>query len=244
MSTLEALLIFGGGVFAGVINSMAGGGSLLTVPLLALGGVEGLFANGTNRVAVVIQNGSSAFGYSRKGVGGLKQALPVVAPALPGAIVGALVVSQIDDELFEQIFGFLMIPLLVMAVWRPKTSEAPEPWPVWLSSIVFFSVGFYAGAIQAGVGLILLLVLSRVGHDLVTANAIKTVVILAVSIVALVIFVSQGQVRWLAALVLSAGMGLGGYVGANIAVEGGEKVIKPVLVVSVLALAGRMIGLY
>lgn len=244
MSTLEALLIFGGGVFAGVINSMAGGGSLLTVPLLALGGVEGLFANGTNRVAVVIQNGTSAFGYSRRGFGGVKQALPVVAPAVPGAIVGALVVSQIPDELFEQIFGFLMIPLLVMAIWRPKTTEAPAPWPMWLSAIVFFSVGFYAGAIQAGVGLILLLVLSRVGHDLVTANAIKTLVILSVSLVALVIFVSQGQVRWLAALVLSAGTGLGGYVGANIAVEGGEKVIKPVLVIAVLALAGRMIGLY
>lgn len=244
MSALEALLIFGGGVFAGVINSMAGGGSLLTVPLLALGGVEGLFANGTNRVAVVIQNGSSAFGYSRKGVGGLKKSLPVIIPAVPGAIVGAALVSQIPDDVFERIFGLLMIPLLVMAVWRPKTSEAPAPWPLWLSSIVFFSVGFYAGAIQAGVGLILLLVLSRVGHDLVTANSIKTFVILAVSLVSLAIFVWQGQVRWVAALVLSAGTGLGGYVGANIAVEGGEKVIKPVLVIAVLVLAGRMVGLY
>ncbi len=244
MSAIEALLIFGGGIFAGIINSMAGGGSLLTVPLLSLGGVEGLLANGTNRVGVVIQNGSSAFGYTRKGAGGRAETIRVVIPAVPGAILGASVVSQIDDALFEQIFGVLMIPMLVLALWRPRADSAPKPWPLWLSSSVFFAVGFYAGAIQAGVGLILLLVLSRVGHDLVTANAIKTFVILAVSLVAMAIFVAQGQVRWLPALILSAGTGIGGYAGANIAVEGGEKVIKPVLVISVLVLAGRMIGFY
>lgn len=244
MSTWEAILIFGGGLLAGVINSMAGGGSLLTVPLLSLGGVEGLLANGTNRVAVLIQNGTSGYGYFRKGAGGLADTLPVLGPVLLGGLVGAAGVSQVDDELFERIFGVLMIPLLVLAIWKPQSrlgDEERSPWPSWLTFVVFFGVGLYAGAIQAGVGIILLLVLARVGHDLVTANAIKTLVIFAVSIVAVAVFVVQGQVRWLPALVLSAGTGLGGYVGSQIAVEGGERVIKPVLIVSVLALSARMV---
>ncbi len=241
MSTWEALLIFGGGVLAGIINSMAGGGSLLTVPLLSLAGVEGLLANGTNRVAVLIQNGTSGVGYARKGFGGVAETIPVVVPVMLGGLVGAASVSQIDDQLFERVFGILMIPLLGLALWKPKAEASTKPWPKWLTFAVFFGVGVYAGAIQAGVGIILLLVLSRVGHDLITANAIKTIVIFAVSIVAVIVFVSQGQVRWVPALVLSAGMGLGGYAGSQIAVEGGDKVIKPVLVVSVLALSARMI---
>ena len=244
MSVGAALLIFFGGMFAGIINAMAGGGSLLTVPLLSLAGVEGLAANGTNRIAVLVQTGSAARGYARKRVEGWSEAVRVFPPTLVGGLVGAAVVSQLDDELFERIFGFLMIPMLILAIWRPAAVTTDEPWPRWVMVVVFFGVGVYAGAIQAGVGLLLLLVLARMGHDLVTANLIKSYVVIGVSIIACTIFIIQGQVEWGSALVLSVGAGIGGYVGANIAVEGGDRVIKPVLAVSVVALAGRMIGLY
>lgn len=242
MSPIEAILIFFGGVFAGGINSMAGGGSLLTVPLLSLAGVDGLFANGTNRVAVLIQNGSSGYGYASKKVVPFRDALPIFVPAVVGGLIGALAVSGIDDDLFEKIFGIMMFPMLALSLWKPKTKAASKPWPLWLNLVVFFLVGIYAGAIQAGVGLILLLLLSRAGFDLVEGNAIKTYVILVVSAVAVVTFVAQGQVRWIPALVLSGGMALGGYAGSLIAVAGGEKVIRPVLVVSVVVLALKMIG--
>ena len=245
MSFWDAVLILLGGALAGFINSMAGGGSLLTVPLLSVAGVEGLLANGTNRIAVLLQNLSSGYGYFHREVGrSWGQVGPVLLPCLVGGLVGATVVSSIDDELFEQIFGVLMIPLLALSLWKPKAESSSEPWPLWLTAVVFFGVGIYAGAIQAGVGIILLLVLSRAGYDLVTANAIKTYVILGVTVVAAAVFVAKDQVRWLPALVLSVGMAAGGYIGSQVAVDGGERVIKPILVVSVLALAGRMIGLY
>ncbi len=244
MSVGAALLIFFGGMFAGTVNAMAGGGSLLTVPLLSLAGVEGLLANGTNRIAVLIQTGSSARSYVKRRVEGWQATRRVLPATLVGGLVGASVVSQINDELFERIFGFLMIPMLVLVLVKPKAKETDEPWPRWLSIAVFFGVGVYAGAIQAGVGLILLMVLARAGHDLVTANLIKSYVVIGVSLIACTIFIVQGQVEWAPALVLSAGSGIGGYVGAHIAVEGGERVIKPVLAASVVALSGRMIGLY
>lgn len=245
MTTFEALLLFGGGLLAGVINSMAGGGSLLTVPLLSLAGVEGLAANGTNRVAVLIQTLASGVGYHQGGQRPYRETARLLPPALVGGLVGALLVSQLNDELFEKIFGFLMIPLLILALWKPKAETSTEPWPRWVEIVVFLGLGFYAGAIQAGVGLLLLLMLARSGYDLVTGNAIKTLLVIAITaLVALPVFLLDGQIRWLPALVLSAGSATGGYVGARVAVGGGERVIKPVLVVAVLGLAGRMVGLY
>lgn len=244
MSVTEACLIFVGGLVAGVINAMAGGGSLLTVPLLGLGGVEGLLANGTNRVSVLMQTTGAGIGYWKRGLKIQKSMVPILVPALAGGLVGAIVVSGLDDEVFKRAFGLLMIPLVVLAVFKPKPTTSPEPWPTWLSALVFFGIGVYAGAIQAGVGLILLLVLSRAGYDLVNANVVKVYVVIGVSIIALTIFISKGQVRWLPAGVLSAGSFIGGYVGSQIAVDGGEKVIKPVLVLAVLGLSGRMLGFY
>ncbi len=244
MSIGSALLIFAGGCFAGFVNALAGGGSLLTVPLLSLAGVEGLLANGTNRVSVLLATLSTGLGFKRGGFVDWSQILPVAGPAVVGGTVGSIAVSQIDDQLFERMFGIIMIPLLVLSLRPPRKNGAKTRWPAWLTVIVFFMAGVYAGAIQAGVGLILLLILNRAGHDLVTGNAIKTFVVTGVSLIAVPVFVLQGQVRWLPAVVLSAGTMTGGYLGANSAVSGGERVVKPVLAVAVVILAGRMLGLY
>lgn len=249
VSGLEAILILVGGFFAGVINAMAGGGSLLTVPLLSIAGLEGRLANGTNRVAVLVQNASSAWGYARKGAGDRARTLPVLLPAAVGALLGSIVTSQIDDRLFERIFGILMIPLLLLSLRPPRARTGggdmrADQWPLWLTYLAFFALGVYGGAVQAGIGLLLLLVLSRAGFDLVTANAIKTLVILVITLIAVPVFILNGQVRWLQAAVLSVGTGVGGYVGANVAVQGGERLIRPVLVVVVLVLASRMMGLW
>ncbi len=244
MTAVEAAVLLAGGVLAGIINSMAGGGSLLSVPLLSLAGVGGTVANGTNRIAVLVQNITGAYGYARRDVGDRRRTVQVLIPAVAGGLVGSLVASQIPDDVFERIFGLLMLPLLYLSIRKPTIDTDREPWPLWVSSVVFLAVGFYAGAVQAGVGLIILLVLSRAGFDLVTANAMKTVVILCVTLLAVPVFILNDQVRWIPALVLSVGMGAGGYLGANIAVDGGERVIRPVLIVVVLVLASRMLGLW
>ncbi|NND73524.1 MAG: sulfite exporter TauE/SafE family protein [Ilumatobacter sp.] len=245
MSWLDVVLLLAGGLLAGGINSMAGGGSLLTVPLLSLAGVDGLSANGTNRVAVLIQTVMSGVGYHQGGVRPYRETARLAPPALVGGLIGALSVSQLNDDAFEKIFGLLMIPLLVLALWKPKLDRELKPWPRWVQLLVFFGVGFYAGAIQAGVGILLLLLLTRSGYDLVRGNGIKTaLVILITAFVALPVFLIDGQVEWYPALVLSAGSAAGGYGGARLAVHGGERLIKPVLVVAVLGLSGKMVGLY
>ena len=247
MSPAELALLAGAGLVAGVINSLAGGGSLLTVSLLVLLGLPGTLANGTNRVGILVQNAVAAWRFRAEGVSGLRDAVPLLVPVLCGSVLGALAIAQVADDTFERTFGLLMLVLLVPILRRPASkADAPprRPWPGWLRFTVFLGIGLYGGAFQAGVGIPLLFALSYTGRDLVHANAIKVVVILAVTAVAVPIFVVAHQVAWVPAGALAVGFFAGGELGARLAVRGGERVIRPVLVAAVIALAGRMLGLW
>jgi uncharacterized membrane protein YfcA len=240
----EAGLLVAGGLVAGVVNTLAGGGSLLTVPLLVLVGLPGLLANGTNRVGVLIQNATSTWRFRAEGVGGLRDALPVLVPVAAGSSLGAWGIARVDDATFERVFGALMVLLLVPTLCPPRAAASRRRWPPWVSFLVFFAIGLYGGAVQAGVGLVIVMALAHAGFDLVTANSIKVIVVLVLTAVAVPVFVAGGQVVWAPALLLGLGFAAGGILGVRLAVHGGERVIRPVLVVSVLALAGRMLRLY
>ena len=245
-SAAGALLLFAVGLAAGVVNTLAGGGSLLTVPALVLFGLPGGVANGTNRVGILLQSAVAAWRFRAEGVSGFREALHLLPALCLGSAVGALWVSGLRDETFNRLFGGIMLLLLVPTLRPPRRSDSsppPRPWPPALRFGAFFLIGVYGGAIQAGVGLVLVLALARSGLDLVRANAVKVVVILAFTGVAVPVFVARGQVAWGPAAVLAAGFVLGAALGARLAVRGGERVIRPLLAAAVVALAGRMLGL-
>ncbi|MXV86206.1 MAG: sulfite exporter TauE/SafE family protein [Acidimicrobiales bacterium] len=246
MDAAQIALVAGAGVVAGVVNAMAGGGSLLTVSLLTVvGDLGGLTANGTNRIGVVVQNVASVAGYRSEGVSGLRRSVPVLIPAVVGSVIGAYAVSSLlSDTAFERVFGILLVPLLILSLKPPKARSEHITWPMWLTVVVFFLIGAYGGAFQAGVGLVLVLALSHAGLDLVNANAVKVVVIAVLTVVAVPVFILNDQVHWGFALIVAAGFAVGGWLGARWAVRSGERLIRPVLAVAVLGLAGRMIGLY
>lgn len=245
MELIDAALVVGAGLVAGIVNAMAGGGSLLTVGLLnVFVGLPGLVANGTNRVGVLVQNASSVASYRKEGIRGFRRAVPVMVPVIAGSLLGSLLVSSVTDETFERIFGILMVPLLFLSLRSPKNVGSQINWHPVTTAVIFFGIGLYGGAFQAGVGLLIVVALSRSGLDLVNANAVKVVVILVLTTIAVPVFIVRGQVDWGFAVVLAFGFAAGGWIGARVAVRGGEKIIKPVLIGAVVALAGRMIGLY
>jgi hypothetical protein len=247
MDPIQIAMLAVGGFVAGIINTMAGGGSLITVPLLVALGLPGTIANGTNRIGVLVQSSVAAIRFRAEGVSGFRQSIPVLLPLVLGSGIGAILVSRLPDAAFERMFGIVML-LLLVPVLRSTTKKvdetAVEPWSGVTSAIVFFAIGLYGGAVQAGVGILLVLALARSGYDLVMANSIKVVVVAAFTLVAVVVFVAEGQVVWTAAAVLAVATSVGAIVGARLAVQGGERLIRPFLVVSVVALAGRMLGLY
>ena len=247
MTLFEAVLVVAAGFVSGVVNTLAGGGSLLTVPLLVLIGVPGTFANGTNRVAVLVQSIVGAWRFRAEGVSGFRHVLPVLVPLLVGSALGAYGVAHLDDASFERMFGVVMLLLLVPALFPPRVAAAGPGrgrMGSLVSAITFFTIGLYGGSFQAGVGLFLVLALARTGHDLVMANSVKMVAVAAFTAIATAIFVYEGQVYWAPAILLSVGTGLGAALGARIAVRGGERVIRRALVAAVIALAGKMLGLY
>ncbi len=248
MDELTTWIILGvGGLVAGVVNTLAGGGSLLTVPLLVFMGLPATTANGTNRIGVLFQNLVSTLRFRREGLDGIRGALPILIPVMIGAALGATVASRMSAEIFRQVFGVAMIALLypMLRQARPRSDAAAlEPRSRIWNTAIFFGIGLYGGAIQAGVGLFLIAALARSGLDLVRANVIKVVVIGSLTLVAVPVFIAHGQVDWPLALALLVGFGLGGEIGARAAVKGGERLIRPVLVVSVVLMAGRMLNLY
>ena len=245
MTLGEAAILIGGGVAAGVVNTLAGGGSLLTVPLLVLVGLPGTVANGTNRIGILVQNATAAWRFRTLGVSGFAGAAPIVLPICVGSLAGAAAVARIGDDTFETLFGLLMLVVLVPTLRPPRVrAEGAKPWPRWLTAAVFFAIGLYGGAFQAGVGLLLVAALAHAGLDLVRANSVKAVVNCALSAFAIPAFLLAGQIAWGPALVLAGGFWAGGEIGARVAVHGGERVIRPAMAVAVVALAGRMLGLY
>lgn len=248
MAWWQVALLLGGGFAAGAINSLAGGGSMLSVPLLVMAGVPGTMANGSNRLGILAASMSAVVEFRRRGVDGMRSAGTVLAAVVVGSVVGAYAITLVDDTLFERIFGFLMVPVLVLSLRRrpsaPTADDGPAPWPRWATWLVFVAIGAYGGAFQAGIGLVLMVALLRSGLDVVTANAVKVVVTLAVTVVALPVFIAQGQIAWVEGLVLAAGFAVGGRVGAALTVSRGDEIVRPVLIVAVLVSSTRLLGLW
>ncbi len=244
MEWWEAALLVLGGTAAGVINAVAGGGSTLTVPLLVLAGVPGNSANGSNRVGILTSNAAAATAFRKLGVRGLSKSAPVLGPIIAGSLIGAFLITRLTDDNFERVFGLLMLPIIFLSIRKPRLRLDVDPWPLPLTVSVFFAVGLYGGAVQAGVGLVMLAALTRAGYDLVTANNVKVVANLTLTVVVLPIFIAQGKIEWVPALILAAGLTAGGWIGAHAAVRGGERFIRAGMIVSALLLSGSLLGLY
>lgn len=240
----EALLLVGGGVLAGLINAVAGGGSILTVPLLVLAGVPGNNANASNRVGILTSSLAAAAAFRKLGIEGLSRSKNVLLPVVVGSLIGAYGITRLTDEAFERTFGLLMLPIIFLSIRKPKVKLDGEPWPLWVTTLVFFGVGIYGGAVQAGVGLIMLAALTRAGFGLVLANNVKVVVNVVVTATVLPIFIWQGKVEWLPAVILAIGLTVGSWIGAHAAVRGGERVIRIGMVIAALLLSGQLLGLY
>ncbi|MEE2702585.1 MAG: sulfite exporter TauE/SafE family protein [Myxococcota bacterium] len=233
----------GCGVVAGFVNTLAGGGSFLAVPLLTLLGLPVTVANATNRVAVLAQNLTAVAVFRREGVSGLDLGLRLLPATLLGSWLGSWVASWISPEIFEPLFGLVMLAALPLVLRKPALDRsAPRRLSLPLQVAIYFGLGVYGGAIQAGIGIPLLLALVGAGGlDLVRANSVKVVIIAALTAVALVQFVVAGLVVWSYGLVLAAGSAIGGYLAARWGSRIGPGLIRPVLLVAIVALAIRFL---
>ena len=241
-------LLVGAGFIAGFINTLAGSGSAVTLPLLIFMGLPASVANGTNRVAILLQNVVAVQGFRRREVLDARGAVILSIPAVLGSLLGAQISLALNEELLRRSIGVVMLLMLVVILLRPRrwlrgTLERMLGWPTVIQLLLFFVIGIYGGFVQVGVGIWLLVgLVLGLGYDLVRANAVKVTIALCFTLAALAVFVLNGQVQWREGLVLSVGNMLGAWVGARFAVEQGVVWIRRVLIGIVVVSAAQLLG--
>jgi uncharacterized membrane protein YfcA len=245
----KLILLFCVGMVCGFINVNAGGGSSLTLPVLIFLGLDSGMANGTNRIGILVQNFFAVSSFRRQKVHHFKKSSMLALFTLPGAIVGALLSVRLSNLWFQRILGIVMIGIVLsMMFYRPKKdnpSENPTAKNTWLIYPAMIGIGFYGGFIQNGVGFLLMASLYYILRiSLVRVNMHKVYIVCLYTIPALAVFILSGNVNWLYGCILAAGMALGGWWGAKIAVRGGEKVIRGILAAAILIMAAKLLRLY
>ncbi len=228
------------GVVVGFMNVMAGGGSALSMPILILLGLEPATANGTNRIAILVQNGAAVQSFRRRGFFDPRRSLGLALCTLPGAILGAMAAVAVDPVLFRRLLAGVLVVAVVMIARPPDRSASVRPRPV-LAHLAALAVGFWGGFMQAGVGFLLMPLLERLmAFDLVRVNMHKVFIVGCFTIPALAVFIAEGHVWWLGGAALAVGNAVGARLGARVTIEGGERVVRWVFVAAALVLAVRM----
>lgn len=257
LDTLSYILLFAAGVLAGVINTVGGGGSVLTLPaLIFIGGLSSPAANATNRIGLVAQNSMAIWRFRRGGVKEDRISWRVALAGLPGTWIGAEFASWIPEGAFDKILGILMLALLALFIFKPKphlTKDQPnvDAWGVLsgknkaITLIAFFIIGIYMGLIQAGSGIMILIVLGYMLRlDLVRGNYIKLVYILVLNVLAFGIFLKNDLgIDWGAGITVFVGQVAGAYVGSWVALKKGEKWMLMILAVSIILASAKLLGL-
>jgi uncharacterized membrane protein YfcA len=253
LSWYEYLFIILAGIFTGVINTLAGSGSLITLPIfIFMCGLPAPVANGTNRIGVVLQSLVGFYSYKRSGQTILEGAQWLVWPSVLGAIIGAWLATQLDREMMYRAIGFLMVFMLLVMFFKPsrwirasEVSAARNRSP--LNLLIFFLIGIYGGFIQAGVGIFLLaaMVLSA-RYSLTAANGIKLLLVLVFNIPALIIFFWYNQVHIGWGLLLAVCQSIGAVLGVRFVarVPNANVWIHRLLILIVLASASKFLGVY
>ena len=246
MAWYEYLLITAVGFAAAFVNTIGGGGSLFTVPILTFLGMPITLANATSRVAILSQNIFAAGGFASKKVElPVRYSLLLGFTAMIGGFIGSRLASTINDELFTRLFVLVMVLTVVMVIVDPFKNRSAQPLMTTtrkiIGAVIFFFIGIYGGFVQAGIGFLVIGTLSMVNHfDLVRINYIKVFVAIVYTVVSVIVFALEDKIVWETGLILAVGHGLGGWYASRWSVKAGEVWIKRVIIASVLAMAVKL----
>ncbi|HEX8061352.1 MAG TPA: sulfite exporter TauE/SafE family protein [Cyclobacteriaceae bacterium] len=246
MEWYEYLLITVVGFCAAFLNTIGGGGSLFTVPILTFLGMPITLANATSRVAILSQNIFAVFGFASKKVQlPVKYSFWLCLTSLLGGFIGSMLASSIDDKVFSRLFVVVMLISLVLVIFDPFKSKNQEenlsPQRQAIGAIIFFFIGIYGGFVQAGIGFLVIGTLSLVNNmNLVKVNYLKVFVAILYTAISVFVFAYEKKIVWTTGLVLAIGHALGGWYASRWSVKAGEVWIKRIMIISVIAMAIRL----
>ncbi|OFX03358.1 MAG: hypothetical protein A3E78_08990 [Alphaproteobacteria bacterium RIFCSPHIGHO2_12_FULL_63_12] len=247
MQPSELVILAVAGFASGWINVIAGGGSLLTVPVMVFMGLPGPVASGTNRIAIIAQSLSAIASFRAKGFSDFRLSATLAAAASVGSYFGAQIGVTLDGVWFNRTVAAVMVAVMIlMATGDDKTKPKPDATSkaknLVLGHVLMVGAGFWGGFIQIGVGFLLMPILYRVmGLDLVRVNMHKVFIALVFTAVAFAVFASKVEIVWEAGAALALGTAVGGWMGAHATIARGEKFIKRALFAVLAAMAVKLL---
>jgi hypothetical protein len=249
MSWIVIAALIGSGLVVGFINTLAGGATIISLSLFMLLGLPANVANGTNRIAVFFQTLVSVGSFKKQKVLDTRKGLILSIPTVIGSVIGARIAIEMNEKIIERAFAVIMLVMLFFVLYKPQlwlkgsekvVSGKMKPWQV----ILFFFIGIYGGFVHVGVGYFILAgVVLGAGYDLVKANALKVLIVLAYVPFTLVIFMWNGQVNYTYGLIHAIGNVIGAYVASKIAVNKGVNFIRWFMVAIIIIFSAQLLGL-
>ena len=221
LGIFEYSIAIAGGFVAGIMNTLAGYGSIITLTILMdVIGLPANIANGTNRVNVLANTTAAALGFYNNGKLDLKKGSSVLIIVCIGALLGIITAISVSNEQFRSVFKYLVIVLFFALIVNPKKwiseSQINNEVPLWKQLLIYLPIGFYGGFIQMGMGVIFLMAGVLVSkYSIIKANALKSVIITVYTIMSLAIFQWKGMVDWKIGAIIAIGAALGGYLTAH-----------------------------
>jgi hypothetical protein len=245
--TVAALIV--SGIFVGFINTLAGGGTAISIAVLMMLGLPANVANGTNRIAVIFQNITSVQAFSQKKLIPWRKATLLALPTIIGSVIGAWIAVDINEAFFRKAMAVIMLVMLFFvivkpSVWLKERTHLTEKPVSAIEILIFFLIGIYGGFIQIGVGYYLLaaIVLGS-GFDLVRANAIKVWIVLLYTLAAILVFIFNKQVHWQFGLIHAIGNIIGAWIATRLAIKRGVEFVRWVIIVIILVFSADLLGI-
>ncbi len=250
MTYTEIIALIVSGIFVGFINTLAGGGSIVSLPVLMMLGLPAPVANGTNRIGILVQNITAVASFKQQNVLDWRKGILLAIPAVVGSVIGAWIAVDINEDVFEKAIGVIMLVMLVFILFKPQRmvygnkNLVEKRLNIW-QLLLFFFVGLYGGFIQIGVGYFLITsLILGVGYDLVKTNAVKVLIVLIYTPFALIVYVLNDQVNWAYGLTLTIGTFVGAFIASRLAVTKGVIFVKWVIIIVILLTSSHLFGLF
>ncbi len=239
-------LLIASGILVGIINTLAGGGTVLTISIFTAMGLPITMANGTNRIAVVLQNLTASLTFIRKQMLNIKAGVLLSIPTIVGNIVGSMLATQLDEKIFKICLGVVLAVILIYMIFDRHRHRVPEGHALKINLwhyLWFFLIGLYGGYIYIGLGYVVLAITIWTLHlDIVTANILKGFVILLSSPFSMLVFMYNGQVDYAYGLLHGVGNIIGAFLASHYAIGWGVKFVRyftiGVVIVCLLDLVG------
>lgn len=237
----HVLIAIAGAFIAGMINALAGNGSVITLTVLTeLIGLPGVIANGTNRVGVLMNAFGAMAGFHKKRDMRYRDHLQYILPVVGGALGGIYVATIVTSDQFMWVFKGLMVVMLIVIIVNPErwliAHAKKSLWPRWVEWPAMLVLGFYGGFIQMGMGVFYLAVLVLAARlPLIESNTIKAISVGAFTLIAVIIFAFNGLIIWSIGLIMGTAQFFGGWIAAHYAskIPGASKWAYYVLIVAV-----------